>query len=161
VSTFQPPNALPLGRLGDVTRWACPHCGREFGSANQAHTCVPGITVDELLARHPAWVADIYTAVIDRLRRLGPIYEDAVNVGVFLKSDRKIAEVRPRVRSVQLLLYLPERVDDPQIARVLATGSDRILHVINLTSPEQVDDQLGQWLELSYDFNTDGVRPEK
>jgi hypothetical protein len=30
--------------------------------------------------------------------------------------------------------------------------------VINLTSPEQVDDQLGQWLELSYDFNTDGAR---
>jgi hypothetical protein len=44
--------------------------------------------------------------------------------------------------------------------RVLTTGSDRILHVINLTSPEQVDDQLGQWLEVSYDFNTDGVRPE-
>ena len=62
---------------------------------------------------------------------------------------------------MQLLLYLPERVDDPQVTRALATGSDRILHVINLTSPEQVDDQLGQWLELSYDFNTDGVRPEK
>ena len=143
-----------------MTRWACPRCGREFGSVNQAHTCVPGITVDELLARHPAWVADIYAAVIGRLRHLGPIYEDAVNVGIFLKSDRKIAEVRPRVRSVQLLFYLPERVDDPRVARVLTTGSDRILHVINLTSPEQVDDQLGQWLEVSYDFNTDGVRPE-
>jgi ribosomal protein S27AE len=91
---FQRPNALPMGQIGDVTRWACPRCGREFGSANQAHTCVPGITVDELLARHPAWVADIFTAVIDRLRQLGPIYEDAVNVGVFLKSHRKIAEVR-------------------------------------------------------------------
>jgi hypothetical protein len=122
---------------------------------------VPGIAVDELLARHPAWVADIFTAVIDRLRQLGPIYEDAVNVGVFLKSHRKIAEVRPRVRSLQLLLYLPERVDDPRVARVLSTGSDRNTHVINLTSPEQVDDELGQWLELSYDFNTDGVRPEK
>ena len=125
-----------------------------------AHLCA-GIAVDELRARHPAWVADIYTAVIDRLRQLGPIHEDAVNVGVFFKSDRKIAEVRPRVRSVQLLLYLPERVDDPQVTRALATGSDRILHVINLAGPEQVDDQLGQWLELSYDFNTDGVRPEK
>src|SRR5215212_3575416 len=89
------PTPFRLGRLGDVTRWACPRCGRELGSANQAHTCVPGIAVDELLARHPARVADIYTAVIDRLRQLGPIYEDAVDVGVFL--DRKIAEVRPPV----------------------------------------------------------------
>jgi hypothetical protein len=119
---------------------------------------VPGITVDELLTRHSARITDIYTAIIDRRRRLGPIYEDAVNVGVLLKSDRKIAEVRPRVRSVQLLLYLPERVDDPQVARVWRPARDRILHVVNLTSPEQVDDQLGQWLELSYDFDTDGVR---
>jgi len=27
--------------------------------------------------------------------------------------------------------------------------------MINLTGAEQVDDQLGQWLEESYDFNTD------
>jgi hypothetical protein len=29
------------------------------------------------------------------------------------------------------------------------------VHMINLTGAEQVDDQLGQWLEESYDFNTD------
>jgi hypothetical protein len=27
--------------------------------------------------------------------------------------------------------------------------------MIKLTSADQVDDQLGQWLEESYDFNTD------
>jgi len=27
--------------------------------------------------------------------------------------------------------------------------------MINLTGAEQVDDQLGRWLEESYDFNTD------
>lgn len=122
---------------------------------NQAHVCVPGITVGELLARHPAWVTEIYSAVISRLRRLGPVHEDAVNVGIFLKSDRKIAEFRPRVRSVQLSLFLPERLDDPRIARVIPTGVDRIVHMINLTNVGQVDDQLGQWLEESYDFNTD------
>jgi hypothetical protein len=56
--------------------------------------------VEALLARHPAWVADIYSAIIGPLGRLGPVHVDAVNVGIFLKSDRKIAEFRPRVRSV-------------------------------------------------------------
>jgi hypothetical protein len=37
----------------------------------------------------------------------------------------------------------------------MRTGAHRIVHVINLTSAEEVDDQLGQWLEESYDFNTD------
>jgi hypothetical protein len=90
-----------------VTRWVCPNCDREFASANQAHVCVPGITVDKLLARQPRWASEIYGAVIDHLRSLGPIHEDAVNVGIFLKSDRKIAEFRPRVRSVLFSLYLP------------------------------------------------------
>ena len=144
-----------MSRLGAMPRWTCPRCEREFGAAHQAHTCVPGMTVDALLARHPAWVADIYRALIGRLRCLGPVHEDAVNVGIFLKSDRKIAEFRPRVRSAQLLLFLPERLDDPRVARMLTTSVDRIMHVINLTSAEQVDDQLGEWLEMSYDFNTD------
>ena len=58
----------------------------------------------------PAWVSEIYGAVIEHLSSLGPIHEDAVNVGIFLKSDSKIAEFRPRVRSVLLGLYFPYEV---------------------------------------------------
>ena len=72
-----------------MTRWVCPQCEREFASVNQAHVCVPGITVDDLLARHPPWVWQIYAAVMDHLSSLGTLHEDAVNVGIFLKSDRK------------------------------------------------------------------------
>jgi hypothetical protein len=87
---------------GAVSRWACPRCEREFGAANQAHTCAPGISVAELLERHPAWVAEIYAAVVEPVQALGPVHEDAVNVGIFLKAQRKFAEFRPRVRSVLL-----------------------------------------------------------
>ena len=138
-----------------MTRWVCPNCDREFASANQAHFCVPGITVDDLLARHPRWVSEIYRAVIEHLRTLGPPHEDAVNVGIFLKSDRKIAEFRPRVRSVLFSLYLPYELSDPRIARTLPVAADRIVHMINLTSVDQVDDQLRDWLTETYNFNTD------
>src|SRR6185436_12744351 len=100
----------------------CANCEREFASVNQAHVCVPGITVGDLLNRHPHWVTEIYAAVIEHLRSLGPVHEDAVNVGIFLKSDRKIAEFRPRVRSVSLSLYLPYELRDARIARVLPAG---------------------------------------
>ena len=138
-----------------MTRWVCPKCEREFASANQAHVCVPGITVSELLSRHPSWVSEIYNAVIEHLTTLGPVHEDAVNVGIFLKSDRKIAEFRPLVRSVQLWLFLPERREDPRISRSMPTGVDRIVHLIKLTAPDQVDAQVQEWLAESFDFNTD------
>jgi Domain of unknown function (DUF5655) len=116
---------------------------------------VPGISVDNLLARHPRWVSEIYRALIEHLSILGPIHEDAVNVGIFLKSDRKIAEFRPRVRSVLLSLYLPYELSDPRIARTLPAAADRIAHMVNLTGADQVDDQLREWLTEAYDFNTD------
>jgi Domain of unknown function (DUF5655) len=138
-----------------MTRWVCPNCEREFASANQAHVCVPGITVSELLRRHPSWVSEIYNAVIEHLTTLGPVHEDAVNVGIFLKSDRKIASFRPRVRSVLLSFFLPYELTNPRIARALPVAAGRIAHMINLTSADQVDDQLREWLSEAYDFNSE------
>jgi hypothetical protein len=143
------------GTIGHVTRWVCPNCEREFASGNQAHVCVPGITVSDLLSRHPAWVSEIYSALITHLASLGPVHEDAVNIGIFLKSDRKIAEFRPRVRSVLLSIYLPYEVSDARISRVLPAAADRVVHLITLTSADQVDDQLREWLIEAYDFNSD------
>jgi hypothetical protein len=146
---------LLCGTIGGVTRWVCRNCDREFASANQAHVCVPGVRVNELLARHPRWVTEIYDAIIDHLRSLGPVHDDAVNVGIFLKSDRKIAEFRPRVPSVLLSLYLPYEMSDLPIAHTLPAAADRIVHLFKLTSPAQIDDQLREWLAEAYDFNTD------
>ncbi len=145
----------PVRQTRPMARWVCPRCDREFGGVNQAHVCAPGITVDELLGRHPDWVGEIYAVVIGHLQALGPVHEDAVDVGIFLKSDRKIAEFRPLVRSVQLWLFLPDRREDPRISRSLPTGVDRFVHLIKLTAPEQVDAQVQEWLAESFDFNTD------
>ena len=138
-----------------MARWTCPNCEREFGRVRQAHVCAPGITVEELLSRHPPWVSDVYAAVIDALRAAGPIHEDAVDIGIFLKSDRTVAQFRPLVRSVQLWIFLPERREDERIGRTVTTGADRYVHLIKLTSPEDVDDKLQAWLTESYDANTD------
>ena len=72
-----------------MARWVCPRCDREFGGVNQAHVCAPGITVDELLGKStPDWVGEIYAVVIEHLQAMGPVHEDAVDVGIFLKSDQ-------------------------------------------------------------------------
>ena len=137
-----------------MARWTCPNCEREFGRIRQAHVCAPGITVDDLLSRHPSWVAEVYTAVIAALSAAGPVHEDAVEVGIFLKSDRTIAQFRPQVRSVQLWIFLPERREDEHVSRIVLTGADRYVHLVKLSSAVDVDDQLRAWLTESYDANT-------
>jgi len=56
---------------------------------------------------------------------------------------------------VSLSRYLPYELRYAPIARVLPAAADRVVHMINLISVDQVDDQLREWLTEAYDFNTD------
>jgi Domain of unknown function (DUF5655) len=56
---------------------------------------------------------------------------------------------------VLLALFLPYELTDPRIARALPVAAGRTAYMINLTSVDQVDDQLREWLSEAYDFNTD------
>jgi hypothetical protein len=101
----------------------------------------------------PAWL--YCDALVAHLDRLGPVHLDTVVVGVFVKSDRKLAEIRPRARALHLALCLPRALDHPRVARVLAVSPDRCFNVVKLTSPSEVDDELRRWLTEAYDYATD------
>jgi hypothetical protein len=133
-----------------MARWVCPRCDREFGRVHQSHVCVPGGTVEESFRGRPAAQREIYEALMAHLRELGPVHADAVKVGVFLKRDRKLAEVRPMARSLSLALVLPGRLDHPRVDRSLPISGDRVVHFIRLRRVEEVDDELRAWLTEAY-----------
>ena len=136
-------------------RWTCPNCDREFGKRHQSHTCIPGNDLATTFARFPPGHREICEQVIATLRAMGPLHVDAVMVGVFLKSQRKFAELRPKQRWVSLELVLPDRVDDPRITRQSRLSEGRVIHVIRLHQSQDVDEQLRDWLALGYDAATD------
>jgi hypothetical protein len=111
--------------------------------------------VDETFRGHPAGHRAAFDAVLDHLAALGPVHVDAVRVGVFLKSDRKMAEVRPRVRAVDLMLVLPRAVDHPRVARHIRISADHTVNAIKLTNASDVDDQVRAWLTEAYEDATD------
>lgn len=133
----------------------CQFCEREFGRAHQSHVCVPGNTVDETFTGHPPAYRQAFDAVLAHLRTLGPVHLDAVKVGVFLKADRKLAEVRPRARSLNLLFALPRNLDDPRIASRMKGSATRTWYVVKLTGPSDVDGPVRAWLTEAYDDATD------
>jgi hypothetical protein len=137
--------------VAPVSRWTCPACEREFGRARQSHVCVPGGTVDETFAGHPGYQRAAYAQIAAHLRTLGPLYEDAVRVGVFLANARKFAEVRPKVRSLSLSLILPRPLHDPRVARSWPMPAGRTVNFIKLTCVDDIDDQLRGWLTEAYD----------
>jgi|SRR4051794_26128199 hypothetical protein len=135
-----------------MARWVCPQCEREFDKARQGHVCVPGCTVDETFAGRPAYQRAAYDAILAFLADLGPVHEDAVKVGVFLKADRKLAEIRPMARALSVELYLPRRVEgDGRVVRHYAIGRERFVNVVRLTGEGQVDERLRGWLAEAYE----------
>lgn len=129
--------------------WVCPRCDRGFERARQSHLCVPGCTVDECFAPFPPKWREIYDRLLDHVDMLGPVHANAVTVGVFLKHARKLAEIRPKARSVSLALALPRTVEHPRTGPVYPSR-ERTWHMIKLTDPADVDAELRDWLTEAY-----------
>ncbi|MGZ4619147.1 MAG: DUF5655 domain-containing protein [Frankiaceae bacterium] len=133
-----------------MPRWVCPRCDREFGAEHQAHTCVPGCTVDDTFANSPPGQRRAYDTIMAYLQTLGPVHEDGVQVGVFLKRQRKFAEIRPMSRALSLNLVLPRTVRDSRVLRTARISSDRVVHVIRLSDATEVDEQVREWLTEAF-----------
>jgi hypothetical protein len=138
-----------------MARWTCPRCDREFGRANQSHTCVPGGTVEESFAGRPDYQAEAYRRIMAHLATVGPVHVDAVKVGVFLKSDRKFAEIRPMARALSVNLEMSHALEGPLVARRYRFAVDRFASEVRVTNPDQVDNVLCGWLTEAYDEATD------
>ena len=138
-----------------MARWICPRCDREFGRTRQAHICVPGCTVEQCFAGRPPVQREIYDRLIEHVVSLGDVHIDAVVVGVFVKSDRTVAEIRPKARSLELWLNLPHALDHPRVSRALKASQGRIASLVKLVIAADVDDQVREWLTDAYDEATD------
>jgi hypothetical protein len=138
-----------------VTRWVCPECGREFGKANQGHVCAPGVPLEEVFMGRPPVQREVYDALLAHLETLGGVHADQVRVGVFWKTDRKLAEIRPMARALSVNLALPREIRSPRVMRVLRSSSDKFWHIVRITRPDEVDDELLGWLTEAYDYATD------
>jgi hypothetical protein len=133
-----------------MARWVCPDCGRQFGRTRQGHECSPAMSVDEYFATGPAHERPVFDAVMAGLADVGPIHVEPVSVGIFLKRSRTFAELRPMTRWVAVSFALERTITSTRIARkVIDTGRTKY-HVVNVRTPDEVDDELLAWLTEAY-----------
>ncbi len=99
---------------------------------------------------HERPVFDAVMAALDGHPDMGPVHVEPVSVGIFLKRSRMFAELRPKTRWVAVSFLLPRTVRSARIARkVLEAGALRY-HVVNVRTPDEVDDELVGWLVEAY-----------
>jgi hypothetical protein len=139
-------NVLTVGRAMRIPVWTCPRCDRSFGKANRAHECSPAMPIevwfDERTEPHRRAAAAVLTIV---QRHQGLIVE-AVGVGVLIKRERTIVELRPKTRWLDLSFISTATIESERIARTIemATGTAYFVH---LADERDVDAELRRWLD--------------
>ncbi len=137
--------------MSEVPGWTCPECGRLFARAGQGHDCAPGMSLEEYFESDPGHERPIFDAVMAHLDGVGPVHADAVSVGIFLKNPRKFAELRTMTRWVAIGFSLSRPAHHPTIKRKVVRYGTRWWHVANVTSPDEVDDELLALITEAYD----------
>ena len=108
------------------------------------------MSLEEYFSTGPERERPIFEAVMSHLDSLGPVYVEPVSVGIFLKNRGKFAELRPKIRWVALSFAVGRRIEHPKIARTIPGSPARIHHVVNLRTPDDVDDDIRDWLTEAY-----------
>jgi len=129
--------------------WVCPKCQRQFGRVKQGHECSPAMTLDEYFSTGPERERPIFEVVRAHLESIGPIYVEPVSVGILIKQRRTFVELRPMVKWEALSFGVSRTIEHPRIARKMPTAR-WTYHVVNIRQPDEVDDQVKEWLTESY-----------
>jgi hypothetical protein len=108
------------------------------------------MSLEQYFRTGPQRERPIFEAIIEHLETIGPVHVEPVSVGIFLKRSRTFAELRPMTRWVALWFPMTTVVDHPRIARRLTVTGNRTWYVVNLRSPEDVDDLVRSWLTEAY-----------
>jgi hypothetical protein len=98
------------------------------------------MALDDYFSTGPPWERPIFEAVRAHLDSLGPVYIEPVSVGIFFKSTRTFAQLRPMAKWSALSFSLPRIVEHPSIGRKVQSWAGRYHHVFNLRGPGDFDD---------------------
>lgn len=108
------------------------------------------MTLEEYFSTGPERERPVFEAVMAHLDTLGEIHVEPVSVGLFLKRSNSFVELRPKTKWVAMSFPLAQELDHPRIARRMKGSAQRIYHVVNLCSAEDVDDVVRGFLTRSF-----------
>ena len=135
--------------------WTCPDCGRQFHNANNAHSCMARIGVEEHLAGKPAGVAEAYRRFEALVREIGPITVEPLKSRIAFKARTSFASATFTKGTLRAGFVLSRRVEDPRLN--VETYGGRHVHTLEVSDASHMPDDLHGWLSEAYELGSVGV----
>ena len=134
-----------------MTIWTCPNCDRRFGAVGQGHDCRPGLTIDEYSSSALAGFRPMYDRIAERLESLdGDLIIDPIDKMVLFKHGGTFATLTSMTKWVAVGFGLRRQLTSRRLSRKVQTQGEKSWHVVNLHAPDDVDDELLDWLEEAF-----------
>lgn len=97
-------------------------------------------------------VAPLYDRFVNLVQGLGPVTILPTQTRVDFQRRIIFASVQFSQEDLRVQLLLPQRVDDPRMARIEVFSEDKIAHTLVLRSTDDFDARFTSWLQESYDL---------
>ena len=130
--------------------WTCPKCGAKFVTRNMWHGC-GDYSVEKFLEGKGWRARELFERFAGLIAACGPFDTAPAKTRVaFMARVRFAAVLRLSNRGMTVSFGLPRRLEHPRISRIEEYGSGWYGHFVRVTSPEEMDDEMLQWLRESY-----------
>lgn len=105
--------------------------------------------VEYWLAERPDGQREAAAAIVELAREIEGVTVEAVGIGVLIKRQRSIVELRPKVKWLQLSVIARRPLAASaraRVTRVVEWGKDMTAYFVRLTSAAEIDRAMRAWL---------------
>lgn len=129
--------------------WKCPKCKRTFAVKATEHACI-SIPLDKHFEGKPVALRKAFDKVVKGARTFGEVSVQPINGMICLKKAGSFASVVLRKDHFKLEFFLSTLQDEFPVEKTFRYSQKKIVHIVSISSPAEVDKQLLAWLKESY-----------
>jgi hypothetical protein len=116
------------------------------------HAMAQSFTVSSHFEKSASSVRATYDALLAASRSHGRVREDPKKTSIHLVRTTAFAGVATRKEHLILTLKAERRLNSPRVHRAEQASANRWHVEIKLTSPNEVDAELREWIEQAYEL---------
>jgi hypothetical protein len=98
-------------------------------------------------------VYDIYDTLVKAARKFGPVEQDPKKTSIHLNRRFAFAGISTRRDSLILTVKSVDDIKSPRITKREQASANRWHHEIKLSHPDEIDSEVLNWLERSYEIS--------
>ncbi|HWA82242.1 MAG TPA: DUF5655 domain-containing protein [Fimbriimonadaceae bacterium] len=143
----------------DADLWTCPKCGEKFAGKNMWHSCGK-FSLESLFQGCDPTVWDTYQALRKMALEVAPFHVIAQKSRICFQLRTRCAGGTPAKSHFRFSFLSREVVEHPRIMKIESFAPDQHGHTVRLSRPEDVDEQIKEWLRLSTEYGEQRNRRE-